>query len=167
MFCHSKIKFISSRHRVISSIYNWNSETPTLSYTWSLIQAEPPHIGHYREYPPGYSNEPQNSCFAKCCGITCNFQHSRDDCAIQISIQKYSILQKYIIIIHDFLRLAISILSTRELTIRTPFQELVQKYGIVFPTVIVLYLNINVRIPYRVGYWIFWYKRILMLVCVL
>ena len=40
------------------------------------------------------------------------------------------ILQKYIIVIHDFLRLAISILSTRELTIwRAPFQELVQKYG--------------------------------------
>ena len=40
------------------------------------------------------------------------------------------ILQKYIIVIHDFLRLAISILSTRELTIcRATFQELVQKYG--------------------------------------
>ena len=39
------------------------------------------------------------------------------------------IIQKYIIIIHDFLRLAISILSTRELAIwRAPFQVLVQKY---------------------------------------
>ena len=34
-------------------------------------------------------------------------------------------------------------------------RDLVQKYGIVFPTVIVFYLNINLRIPYRVGYWIF------------
>ena len=39
------------------------------------------------------------------------------------------ILQKYIIIIHDFLRLAISILSTRELAIsRAIFQELVLKF---------------------------------------
>ena len=36
---------------------------------------------------------------------------------------------------------AMSILSTRERTKwRTPFQELVQKYGIVFPTVIAFYL---------------------------
>ena len=28
-------------------------------------------------------------------------------------------------------------------------------------------VNINWRIPYRVGYWIFWYRRILMLACVL
>ena len=39
-------------------------------------------MGHYGENPPGYSNEPENFCFAKCCGITCNFQYSRDDCAI-------------------------------------------------------------------------------------
>ena len=34
-------------------------------------------------------------------------------------------------------------------------------------TVIVLYLNINSRIPYRVGCWIFCYWKILMLACVL
>ena len=32
------------------------SKIPTLSYTWSLkeipLRAEPPRIGHYREYPP-------------------------------------------------------------------------------------------------------------------
>ena len=35
-----------------------------------------------------------------------------------------------------------------------PFSVLVQRYGIVFPTVIVLYLDINLRISYRAGYWI-------------
>ena len=66
--------------------------------------------------------------------------------------------------VHHHLRLAISILRTRELNVwRTPFQELVQKYGIVFPTVIVLYLNINLRIPHIVAFWIFWYRRILNL----
>ena len=37
---------------------------------------------------------------------------------------------------------------------QTPFQVLVQRCGIVFPTVIVLYLNINLRISYRIDYWI-------------
>ena len=32
-FCHSNIKFISSRHRVISSIYFFRSSTPTLLTT--------------------------------------------------------------------------------------------------------------------------------------
>ena len=60
---------------------------------------------------------------------------------------------------------AIPRLSTWERTIwRTAFQELVQKNGIVFLTVIVLYLNINLRIPYRVGYW-YPNRRILMLAC--
>ena len=63
-------------------LYNSTSETPTLSFTSSLIQAEPPRIGHYGETPPGYSNKPENFCFAKCCGITCNFQDIRVDCAI-------------------------------------------------------------------------------------
>ena len=30
------------------------------------------------------------------------------------------------------------------------------RYGIAFPTVIMLYLNIYLRIPYRVGYWTFY-----------
>ena len=46
-------------------LYNSTIETPTLSFTWSLIQTEPPRIGHYGENPPGYSNEPENFCFAK------------------------------------------------------------------------------------------------------
>ena len=62
--------------------------------------------------------------------------------------------------------LAISTYSIRERTIwKTPFKVLVQRYGIVFPTVIVLYLNINLRTAYRIGYWIFWHKRILMSPC--
>ena len=32
-------------------LYNSTSETPTLSFTWSLIQTEPPRIGHYGETP--------------------------------------------------------------------------------------------------------------------
>jgi len=64
--------------------------------------------------------------------------------------------------------LAISTYSIRERTIwKSPFKVLVQRYGIVFPTVIVLYLYINLRTAYRIGYWIFWHKRILILQCTL
>ena len=38
-------------------LYTSSCEIPTLLYTWSLkkepFRAEPPRIGHYREYPPG------------------------------------------------------------------------------------------------------------------
>ena len=44
LFCHSKIKFIYSRHRVISSIYFWKR------YPFS---AEPPVQSHDRECPHG------------------------------------------------------------------------------------------------------------------
>ena len=67
-------------------LYISTSETPTLLYTWSLKKIHlsdgaSPYWPLWEE-PPGYSNEPENFCFAKCCGITCNFQYSRDDCAI-------------------------------------------------------------------------------------
>jgi len=39
--------------------------------------------------------------------------------------------------------------------------------GIVFSTVIVLYLNINLRTSCRIGNWIFWHKRIRLLPCTL
>ena len=50
---------------------------------------------------------------------------------------------------------------------KNSFSRIGYEYGIVFPTVIMLYLNINLRIPYRVSYWIFCYRRILVLACLL
>ena len=35
---------------------------------------------------------------------------------------------------------------------KNSFSRIGYEYGIVFPTVIMLYLNINLRIPYRVSY---------------
>ena len=45
--------------------YTLTSDIPTLLYTWRLkiypFRAEPPRIGHYREYLPGISSTQNGS----------------------------------------------------------------------------------------------------------
>ena len=58
------------RARGISVKCTSTSELPTLSYTWSLnwrypFRAEPPRIGHHREYPPPRPSLPGAKCIFK------------------------------------------------------------------------------------------------------
>ena len=51
--------------------------------------------------------------------------------------------------------------------LKNSFSSIGAKIWNSIPTVIMLYLNINLRTSYRIGYWTFWHKKILMLPCTL